>query len=503
MKSDKTDTKIDVSKVKLSGPGLDSKVLASIPTHIEIDSKGTGSKAKPNVQVEGPDGEKCKNVKIEEKENGIYRVEYTPEEIGKYQVTCNFNSLPVPNTPITVNSVPTGNASKCVLKEKLEKEIKAGKENCLTVNCENAGKGNLTCKISNINKNDNKKNVQQKDTKTKTNKKVEKISTKEEDETIKVRVKDNQDGTFSVYYKVEEPGEYKMDLKFGGTQIPNGLHSFKVVKEEEEIETTTTTTKKKTGNKADQEETTTNSQTKTTKKRTVIKTESYEEETTITEYRLLELRNLPLPKITHKKKQIKKQDESISSTITELVGVVKLPNGEQEKVNIIDNRNNTITVQYKPKIEGEHILSITTIDGEHIQGSPFTFYAHNPNEKNKTVHAYGQGLTTGIAGEPAIFYVDTKGCGLGNLKISCEGPSKAIIDSQDNGDNLITVKYVPPVPGKKLINKIVLNIIFLMFLIMFCPKQVNIVFRFSLLINRSMEVLSQQKLQVKNKCCLL
>lgn len=162
-----------------------------------------------------------------------------------------------------------------------------------------------------------------------------------------------------------------MDLKFGGQNIPNGIQSFKVIEEEEETETTTTTTKKKSGtNKTDQkeEETTTNS-TKTTKKRTVIKsTESYEEETITEEYRRIELKNLPLPKITHSKKQVKK-DESVSSSLNQLVGIVKLPNGEQDKVTIIDNRNNTISVSYQPRMEGEHLLTITTVhDNEHIQG---------------------------------------------------------------------------------------------------------------------------------------
>lgn len=191
--------KMDLDKVKLSGPGVDSKtpILASVPTHIDINAKEAGN-VRPEVEVQDPEGNQCK-VKIEEKENGIYRVEYTPDEIGKYQVTCNFNSIPVPNSPISVNSVPTGNASKCVLKEQLEKQIKAGQENCVTVNAKEAGKGNVTCKISNLSKPKVKKDGKE------ANKKVKRIE--EEDETINVRVKDNKDGTFSVYYKVEEPGK--------------------------------------------------------------------------------------------------------------------------------------------------------------------------------------------------------------------------------------------------------------------------------------------------------
>ena len=41
-------------------------------------------------------------------------------------------------------------------------------------------------------------------------------------------VTDNGDGTWSVYYTVEEPGDYTMALKYGGQPVPQGFYTFTV-----------------------------------------------------------------------------------------------------------------------------------------------------------------------------------------------------------------------------------------------------------------------------------
>ena len=39
---------------------------------------------------------------------------------------------------------------------------------------------------------------------------------------------DNGDGTFNIYYKVKDAGEYSLNIKFGGQPVPDGLYSFSV-----------------------------------------------------------------------------------------------------------------------------------------------------------------------------------------------------------------------------------------------------------------------------------
>jgi hypothetical protein len=46
-------------------------------------------------------------------------------------------------------------------------------------------------------------------------------------------------------------------------------------------------------------------------------------------------------------------------------------------------------------------------NGEHVQGSPFKFYA-SPNDEGK-VYAYGPGLSHGVCGDSSNFVISTKG----------------------------------------------------------------------------------------------
>lgn len=43
-----------------------------------------------------------------------------------------------------------------------------------------------------------------------------------------MRIVDKKDGTFNVYYKLRDDGDYTVDLKFGGQPIPNANYNVKV-----------------------------------------------------------------------------------------------------------------------------------------------------------------------------------------------------------------------------------------------------------------------------------
>ena len=45
---------------------------------------------------------------------------------------------------------------------------------------------------------------------------------------VDIDVTDNGDGTFNIYYKVKDAGEYSLNIKFGGQPVPDGLYSFSV-----------------------------------------------------------------------------------------------------------------------------------------------------------------------------------------------------------------------------------------------------------------------------------
>lgn len=56
-------------------------------------------------------------------------------------------------------------------------------------------------------------------------------------------------------------------------------------------------------------------------------------------------------------------------------------------------------------------------------GSPYKF--HVDSIASGYVTAYGQGLISGVSGEPSLFTISTKGAGAGGLSMAVEGPSKA------------------------------------------------------------------------------
>ncbi len=124
----------------------------------------------------------------------------------------------------------------------------------------------------------------------------------------------------------------------------------------------------------------------------------------------IELNNVPLP-----------------STGGDVDSVVRTPSGGLAYPYVEDNGNGSIGLSYQPVERGPHSIDVR-YDGDHVQGSPYKFYAA-PLDDNR-VHAYGPGLTHGVCGDPAEFVISTRGAGAGGLALAVEGPSKADINCQ-------------------------------------------------------------------------
>ncbi|KAI6171470.1 hypothetical protein M3Y97_01048000 [Aphelenchoides bicaudatus] len=103
---------------------------------------------------------------------------------------------------------------------------------------------------------------------------------------------------------------------------------------------------------------------------------------------------------------------------------------------------------YSPLGTGPHTVSITC-NGQHLGQSPYKVDV--APKTNLAVRAVGPGLEGGVANEPAVFYVDTKG-DANILEFSTEGPSQSEIQSVDNGDNTALVEYRPSKPGVYKVN---------------------------------------------------
>lgn len=110
-------------------------------------------------------------------------------------------------------------AEKCTITEGLEKTLSSGDSYCITLNTENAGNGAVTCRIKSVN-----------------GRYVEwcklehscynKLYFTFSD--LDINIVDNGDGTVSIYYTVEDAGEYTINVKFGGQTVPGGFYTFMV-----------------------------------------------------------------------------------------------------------------------------------------------------------------------------------------------------------------------------------------------------------------------------------
>ncbi|XP_042868221.1 filamin-A-like isoform X2 [Penaeus japonicus] len=364
---------VEPNRVKVGGAGVSSKgIPASLPTELTIDTNDAGH-GDLQVAVTGPDGHPRK-VKVVDNGDGTYSASYVPDDCGKYKVSVKYADQEVGHSPFPVQAYATGKADKCKITEGINHSLTIGEEYCITVNAKNAGTGAVTCRIRSTSGSD-----------------------------LDIDIEDNGDGTFSIYYTVKDAGEYTLSVKFGGQPVPDGFYSFTAQSEEEYRQTQT-------------------------------KVNGLQRSPSTSNYRAVELHNIPLP-----------------TTGGHVTAEVKMPSGSLDKPVIEDNRDGTVSVKYEPREEGLHELHIK-YNQEHVQGSPFKF--HVDSISSGYVTAYGSGLVHGITGEPCNFMISTKDAGAGSstlrggLSLAVEGPSKAEISCHDNKDGTVSVSYLPTSPGE-------------------------------------------------------
>ncbi|XP_019753211.1 filamin-C-like isoform X5 [Hippocampus comes] len=397
----------DASKVRASGPGLNSSgVPASLPVEFTIDARDAGE-GLLTVQIVGPDGcghqasvfvqdwhtrvweshivkrtipfsilkracdpeSKPKKANIRDNRDGTYTVSYVPDIAGRYTITIKYGGDEIPYSPYRIHAAPSGDASKCLVTVSIGGHgpgsgvgptIQIGEETVITVDAKAAGKGKVTCKVSTP-----------------------------DGAELDVDVVENADGTFDIYYTAPEPGKYVITIRFGGEHIPNS--PFHVL-----------ATNDATGS--------------------INETEA-----------VLRPFSLVIP---------------FTVQTGDITGEVRMPSGRAAQPQIVDNKDGTVTVKYSPIECGLHEMDIK-YEGQHISGSPLQFFVDAVNSGHVT--AYGPGLSHGVAGSPATFTIATKDAGEGGLSLAVEGPSKAEISCKDNKDGTCTVSYLPTAPGDYII----------------------------------------------------
>ncbi|XP_031833924.1 filamin A protein cher isoform X4 [Nomia melanderi] len=379
---------VEPSKVVLSGPGVAPVCTASFPIDFVVDTSKAGY-GDLEVQVLGPD-QVPRKVEIQDLGDGKYRARYLPDDCGRYQIKVRYGGVEVPDCPILIQSVSTGKADECKIKEGIQRTLTQGEEQCITIDTMNAGRGAVTCRIKSTSGS----------------------------EVVDIDIEDNGDGTVSIYYTVADAGDYTLSIKFGGQPVPGGFYTFTASEEYREHSTQKTQRTRRSGQKKEQR--VIEQQTSSLQDSSASSTKK--------NFNVIRLNKIRLP--------------LSAGTVT---AEVKMPSGNMDKPVIEDNHDGTVSIRYDPREEGQHEV-VVKFNGVHVQGSPFKF--HVDSLASGYVTAYGPGLVYGVCGEPGNFVISTKGAGAGGLSLAVEGPSKAEISCHDNKDGTVSVSYLPTAPGE-------------------------------------------------------
>ncbi|XP_067854900.1 filamin-B isoform X1 [Heptranchias perlo] len=377
----------DASKVKASGPGLNSSgVQASLPVEFTIDAKDAGE-GLLSVHVTDQEG-KPKKANIHNNNDGTYKVSYIPDKTGRYTIVIKYGGDEIPASPYRIRAAATGNASKCTMSGSgLGPTVQLGEELEMIVDARAAGKGKVTCTIC----------------------------TPDGTE-VEADVIENDDGTYNIFYTAPEKGTYIVYVRFGGVDVANS--PFRVVATDEVP--------------------------------VVPQQLVQQQQQSLNAYPpgfqpwVHDGAYTPVDGMDGM--GLRPFDIVIPFALRtgEISGVVHMPSNKTAKPEITDNKDGTVTVKYAPTEAGLHEMHIK-YNGRHIPESPLQFFVNYGSSGQ--VSAYGSGLVYGVVNKQATFTIITEDAGEGGLDLAIEGPSKAEISCVDNKDGTCTVSYLPTLPG--------------------------------------------------------
>lgn len=455
---------VDESLVKAYGPGLEpNKCRAGIPAKFKIDASKAGP-APVAVNITSDSEPISRRPEVKDNGDGTFDVTYIPPVEGtNLQAHILYNGKAVPNSPFPIKVKPTAEADKVKITGPgiSEKGIPASIPTTVKIDTSDAGFGDLEVKV-----------------------------TGPDGHPRPVKIHENGDGTVNATFLPDDCGRYKLDLKYGGKDVPitpvhiqacaignaekctitEGLEKtlstaeiYSITLNTEDAGNGAVTCRIKSVNGSDLDINIVDNGDGTVSifykvedageytinikfggqtvpggfytfmaEESVSKTEqssvSQSKTSEKKKYRAVNLDNIPLP-----------------STGGHVTAEVKMPSGKLDRPIIEDNHDGTVSIKYDPREEGVHELAVK-FNGEHVQGSPYKF--HVDSISSGYVTAYGAGLTHGVTGEPSNFTISTKGAGDGGLSMAVEGPSKAEISCHDNKDGTVSVSYLPTAPGE-------------------------------------------------------
>uniref|UniRef100_A0AAR2KMX2 Calponin-homology (CH) domain-containing protein n=1 Tax=Pygocentrus nattereri TaxID=42514 RepID=A0AAR2KMX2_PYGNA len=463
------DPDVDTSGMKVYGPGVEPRVLREVTTHFIVDTR-THNKTGGNhikTRIVNPSGAST-DAYITDKGDGTYRVEYTAYEDGVHLIEVLYDDVLMPKSPFRVSVTEGCDPSRVRAYGPGLEEGLVNKPNRFTVETRGAGTGGLGLAI-------------------------------EGPSEAKMSCKDNKDGSCSVEYIPFTPGEYDVNITFGGLPIPGS--PFRVPVRElvdpskvrcsgpglgngvrAHVPQTFTVDCSKAGlaplevllygpTGATEPVSITDNGDGT---HTVIYTPAKDGPYTV----CVKYADQEVPRSPFKIKALPAHDASkvrasgpglnasgvpaslpVEFTIDAreageglLTVQILDPEGKPKKANIRDNRDGTYTVSYVPDMTGRYTITIK-YGGDEIPYSPYRIHALPTGDASKClVTGSGLGPTIQI-GEETVITVDAKAAGKGKVtcKVSTPDGAELDVDVVENSDGTFDIYYTAPEPGKYVI----------------------------------------------------
>ncbi|OWF45693.1 Filamin-A [Mizuhopecten yessoensis] len=191
---------VNPAKVQCYGPGLDSKgVREGSPATFTVDTTEAGEAP---LQVTYTDNQGNKRpAELQPVSEGKVNATYFPQEEGKCKVEVKYADQQVPGSPFAMQVLPTCDPNRVLVTGSgVGPNIHASKPVTFTIDTSEAGVGDLEVTVM-----------------------------RPDGSYISPVVQDNGDGTFTVSYIPDDLGLYKINVKFGGKNVPNSPFKVKAL----------------------------------------------------------------------------------------------------------------------------------------------------------------------------------------------------------------------------------------------------------------------------------